>query len=235
MFSIIPAAIIGGLSYNTSKKSLQQDAIDQLHYIRDSKKKDIEDYVKSGLNRISYMAQEPMIIDAMAEFRQSPDLQSSAYNNVYSKYHPTFLNFIDKLENGDILLVDSKTGNVLYSSAKEADYGTNLLTGPYKNTNAGKAFQDIQNSNDKNFVTITDYEFYSPSNNKPISCIAAPIFKDDEKIGVLIFKMGTNKINEIVSNNNKWETLNIGKSGEVVLIGSDYKCEILLDFGDSDN
>lgn len=234
IFSIGPAAIVGGLSYSNSKKSLQQDAIDQLTYIRDGKKKEIEDYINSGLSRISYMAQEPMIIDAMAEFRQSPDFQSSAYNNVYSKYHPTFRNFIDKLENGDILLVDSKTGNVLYSSSKEADYGTNLLTGSYKNTNAGKAFQDIQNSNDKNFVTITDYEFYSPSNNKPISFIAAPIFKGDEKIGVLIFKMGSNKINEIVSNNNKWETLNLGKSGEVILIGPDYKVRNTTRFWDSD-
>ena len=135
-----------------------------------------------------------------------------------------FLNFINKLEQGDILLVDSKTGNVLYSTLKEADYGTNLLTGPYKNTNVAKAFEAAQNSSDKNFATITDFEFYSPSNNKPIACIASPIFKGDEKVGVLIFKMGTNKIDEIVSNNNKWETLNIGDSGEVILIGSDYKC-----------
>lgn len=223
IISIIPAAIIAGLSYNSSKKALQQEAFDQLTTIRDAKKKDIEDYLKSGLSRISYMAQEPTVKDAMFEFTQVPDIQSAAYNNVYQKYHSTFLNFVNKLEQGDILLVDTKTGNVLYSTLKEADYGTNLLTGPYKNTNLAKAFVDAKNSEDKNFSTITDYEFYSPSNNKPIACIASPIYKGDDKVGVLIFKLGANKIDEIVSNNNKWETLNIGNSGEVVLIGSDYK------------
>lgn len=236
IISIIPAVIIGVLGYNTSKESLQQNASDQLTFVRDTKKTEIEDYIKSGLNRISYMAQEPMIIDAMVEFSQSANqydaekkqnmetvLQSSGYNNVYQKYHPTFLNFINKLEQGDIILVDSKSGNVLYSSSKEADYGTSLITGPYKNTNVAKAFETANNSSDKNFSTITDFEFYSPSNNKPIACITSPIYKGDEKIGVLIFKWGTNKIDNIVSSNNNWESLKLGNSGEIALIGSDYK------------
>lgn len=223
IISIIPAALIAGLSYNNSQKALQQGTFDKLTTVRDAKKKDIEEYLKSGLSRITYMAQEPIVKDAMMEFTQAPDIQSATYNNVYQKYHPTFLNFVNKLEQGDILLVDIKTGNVLYSTLKEADYGTNLLTGTYKNTNVAKAFADAKNSDDKSFSTITDYEFYGPSNNKPILCIASPIYKGEDKVGVLIFKLGTNKINEIVSNNNKWETLNLGNSGEVVLIGPDYK------------
>lgn len=223
IISIIPAIVIAGLSYNNSRKFLQQQAIDRLSFVRDTKKKEIEDYLKSGLSRISYMAQEPITVEAMSEFSQIHDIQNSNYNSTYQKYNPTFVNFVNKLENGDVLLVDFKTGNVLYSTAKEADYGTNLLSGPYKSTNVAKAFENAKNSNDKNFVTITDYELYSPSNNKPVACIASPIFKGDEKIGVLIFKLGTDKIDEIVSNNNKWQSLNIGESGEVVLIGSDYK------------
>lgn len=223
LISIIPVNI-GIISYNNSRKSLQQQAIDKLSLIRDSKKNDIEEYLKSGLSRISYMAQEPIVTEAMVEFSQAPDLQSSTYSSVYEKYHPTFLNFTNKLEQGDVLLVDCKTGNVLYSTSKEADYGTSLITGPYKNTNVAKIFEATKNSSNKNFVTITDFEFYSPSNNQPIACIASPIYKGDEKIGVLVFKFGTKKIDEIVSNNNKWETLNVGNSGEVILVGSDYKC-----------
>ncbi|MBV7272422.1 methyl-accepting chemotaxis protein [Clostridiaceae bacterium UIB06] len=223
VISIIPALIIAGLSYNNSRKFLQQDAIQRLSFVRDTKKKEVEDYLNSGLNRVSYMAQEPMAIDAMNELSQIQDIQNSNYNNIYQKYNPAFVGFVNKLEAGDILLVDSKTGNILYSTLKESDYGTNLLNGPYKNTNVAKAFENARNSSDKNFVCITDYEIYSPSNSKPIASIAAPIFKGNENIGVLIFKLGTNKIDEIVSNNNKWESLNIGESGEVVLIGSDYK------------
>lgn len=223
ILAIIPSIVIGGLSYLESKKSLEKDAQSQLAFVRDSKKREIEDYLKSGLNRISYMAQEPITIEAMTEFSYITDIGSSAYNNVYQKYNATFTNFVSKLENGDILLADAKTGTVLYSTLKESDYGTNLITGPYKNSNITKAFEAAKNSNDKNFATITDYEFYAPSNNKPTAFIASPIFKGDEKVGILIFKLGTSKIDQIVSNNNKWESLNLGQSGEVVLVGQDYK------------
>jgi methyl-accepting chemotaxis protein len=222
IISIIPSVAIGGISYYNSKKSLEKEATDQLTFIRDSKKREIEDYFKSGQSRISYMAQEPMIIEAMTEFNQN-SIGTSNYNNVFDKYNPTFVNFTNKLEAGDILLVNNKSGEVVYSTFKEGDYGTNLITGAYKNTSVSKAFEAARNTEDRNFAGITDFEFYGPSNNKPIAGIAAPIFKGDEKIGVLIFKMGTNKIDGIVSNNNNWETLNIGENGEVALIGSDYK------------
>lgn len=222
IISIIPSVAIGGISYYNSKKSLEKEATDQLTFIRDSKKREIEDYFKSGQNRISYMAQEPMIIEAMAEFNQN-SIGTSNYNNIFDKYNPTFVNFTNKLESGDILLVNNKSGEVVYSTFKEGDYGSNLITGAYKNTSVSKAFEGARNTEDRNFAVVTDFEFYGPSNNKPIAGIAAPIFKGDEKIGVLIFKMGTNKIDGIVSNNNNWETLNIGDHGEVGVIGADYK------------
>ncbi|WFD11284.1 methyl-accepting chemotaxis protein [Tepidibacter hydrothermalis] len=219
--AIIPAITIGELSYYKSEKSLQKVATDQLIFTRDTKKKEIEDYFKVNQERITYMAQEPSVVEAMEEFTKI-GLNSSSYDGIYEKYNPTFANFIDKLGHGDVMLVDS-SGNVLYSAFKEDDFGTNLLTGPYKDTNIAKAYDVARNSNDKDFTTITDYEFYSPSNEKPILGIASPIFKGEQKIGVLIFKMGTEEIDKIVSNNNNWESLKLGKSGEVVLIGQDYK------------
>ncbi|WP_099190849.1 methyl-accepting chemotaxis protein [Tepidibacter mesophilus] len=221
ILAIIPALIIGELSYYNSEKSLQKGATDQLTFIRDTKKKEIEDYFKVNQDRITYMAQEPYVIECMEEFTKF-GLNSDFYNDVYEKYNSKFVNFIEKLGHGDILLVDLN-GNILYSAFKEADFGTNLSTGPYKNTNIAKAYEATTNSRDENFTIVTDYEFYSPSNEKPILAIASPIYKGDEKIGVLIFKMGTDKIDDIVSNNDKWESLNLGKSGEVVLIGQDYK------------
>ncbi len=222
IIAIVPASIIAGLNYNNSKKSLQQEAVDQLTLLRNTKRNDIEEYFKSGKSRISYMAQEPTVIEAMEKFSETP-INSSGYSGVYDKYNATFTNFTNKMEKGDILLADSKTGNVLYSTLKEQDYGANLLTDTYKNTSVSKAFQGCKSTNNKDFTIITDYEFYAPSNNKPVACIAAPIFKGDEKIGVLIFKLGTEKINQITSNNNDWQSLNLGKSGEVLLIGEDYK------------
>lgn len=220
IISIIPALIIGLFSYNNSKKSLEEAATNQLTFIRDSKKKEIEDYINLTKNRIYFMAQEPITIDAMQQFKSGKNEESS---EIFKKYDSAFHNFATELEYGDILFVDDKTGDVLYSVLRENDYKSNILTGSFKNTVVAQAFQAAKDSTDKNFITITDYQFYTPSNNKPISCISTPIYNNNEKIGVIIYKMPSTKIDSITSNGGKWEDLNLGSSGDVVIVGSDYK------------
>lgn len=220
IISIIPALIIGFFSYNNSKKSLEEAATNQLTFIRDSKKKEIEDYISLIKNKVYFMAQEPITIDAIQEFKSGKSEENS---EIYKKYDSAFHNLVTELESGDILLVDDKSGDVLYSVLRESDYKSNILTGTIKNTVVAQAFQAVKDSTDKNFITITDYQFYEPSNNKPISCISAPIYNNNEKIGVIIYKMPSTKIDLITSNGGKWEDLNLGSSGDVVIVGSDYK------------
>jgi len=218
LVSIIPALIIGFFGYNNSKKSLEEAATNQLTFIRDSKKDQIEEYIKAIKTNVSYMAQDTMTIDALQKFKsngENADLLKKCDND--------FSNYVNTFGEGDVLIVDSNSGNVLYSIFKESDYKSNILTGVAKNTIAAQAFQAARDSNDKNFINITDYQFYEPSNNKPIACISAPIYNKDEKIGVIIFKMSSTKIDSIISAGDKWEKLNLGNSGDVVIVGSDYK------------
>lgn len=220
VLSIIPALIISFFSYNNFNKSLEEAATNQLTVIRDSKKNEIEDYINNIKNKISLMSKKSITIDAMQEFKSGKVQENS---EIFNKYDTEFRNFVTELEYGDVMLVDDKSGDVLYSALKESDYKSNLLTGTTKNTVVATAFKAVKDSSDKNFITITDYQFYEPSNNKPIACIAAPIYNKDEKIGVIIFKMPPTKIDSITSNGGKWESLKLGNSGDVVIIGSDYK------------
>lgn len=220
VLSIIPALIISFFSYNNFNKSLEEAATNQLTVIRDSKKNEIEDYINNIKNKISLMSKKSITIDAMQEFKSGKIQENS---EIFNKYDIEFRNFVTELEYGDVLLVDDKSGDVLYSELKESDYKSNLLTGTTKNTVVATAFKAVKDSSDKNFITITDYQFYEPSNNKPIACIAAPIYNKGEKIGVIIFKMPPTKIDSITSNGGKWESLKMGNSGDVVIIGSDYK------------
>jgi len=220
LVSIIPALIIGFFSYNNSKKSLEESATNQLTFIRDSKKEEIEDYINRTKNRMSFMAQEPMTIDAVQQLKTGKIEENS---EIFKNYDSVFHDFVNKLEYGDILLVDDKTGNVLYSVFRESDYKSNILDGVAKNTVVAQAFQAARDSNDKNFITITDYQFYEPSNNKPIACISAPIYNKDEKVGVILFKMPSTEIDSIVSDGNDWEKLNLGNSGDAIIVGPDYK------------
>ena len=52
--------------------------------------------------------------------------------------------------------------------------------------------------------------------------VAAPIFDGKEQIGVVAFRMPHNEINLIMTNNNAWESMGFGQTGETYLVGSDY-------------
>lgn len=218
--SIIPALIISFFSFNNSRKSIEEAASKQLSFIRDSKKKEIEDYISNIKNRVYFMAQEPTTIEALQQFKNGKTDEDS---DAFKKYDSFFKNFINEFKYGDVLLIDSSNGNVMYSVLKEGDYKSNVLNGNIKNTIVSEAFQAARDSTDKKFVAMTDYQFYEPSNNKPVSCIAAPIYNKDEKIGVIIYKIPATKIDSITSNDGKWEDLNLGSSGDVIIIGNDYK------------
>ncbi|MBL0745067.1 GAF domain-containing protein [Chryseolinea lacunae] len=147
---------------------------------------------------------------------------NSEYGLVHARYHPLLLSFLDKFGYYDIFLID-RAGNIVYSVFKEVDFGTNLITGRYSTTNFGSLVQTALRSTDKQFVRLVDFEPYAPSYNAPASFIACPICDGDEKTGALVFQMPINKINQILTGDNKWREDGLGESGETYMVGSDYK------------
>jgi len=175
---------------------------------------------KAGL-----IAQYLYIIKNPNPIGEKNNLLASNDNSTYSKYHKIYhLAFNILLTNFklyDIFLVDNK-GNVVYTDFKEKDYATNLLTGPYKYTGLAKVYKKALNLN-KTEISFDDFRPYEPSYNLPASFIATPIFKNNKRIGVLIFQLPIDKINNIMSFNGEYEKAGLGESGEVYLVGDDKK------------
>jgi PAS domain S-box-containing protein len=146
----------------------------------------------------------------------------SLYGNLHKKYHPFIRQYLEEFGFYDIFLIDHKTGHIVYSVFKEVDFATSLTTGPYKDTNFAEAFKAASESDDKDFVKLVDFEPYSPSYNAPASFIASPIFDGDKKVGVLVFQMPIDRINDIMTSNGKWENVGLGKSGRTNIIGEDF-------------
>ncbi|MGC3946219.1 MAG: GAF domain-containing protein [Chryseolinea sp.] len=147
----------------------------------------------------------------------------SPYDAVHKIYHPLLRNFLEKFGYYDIFLLDAATGDMVYSVFKEVDFATSLLTGVYSNTNFGRVVREAVESTDRDFVKLIDFEPYDASYHAPASFIAAPIYEGDEKIGILVFQMPINKINQILTGNNKWRDDGLGESGETFMVGDDYK------------
>lgn len=168
----------------------------------------------------NFVVQNPNPLGKKDELIDSQD--GSSFNEVHKKYHPSILNFLKKFGYYDIFLVDSKTGNVVYTSYKELDFSTNLMNGVVSDTALGRVFKEANDSTQPEFVAVSDYEPYLLSYDDEASFIATSIYKDGKKIGVLIFQLPLDVINNIMTNDNRWKEEGMGDTGETYLVGPDY-------------
>jgi anti-anti-sigma regulatory factor/HAMP domain-containing protein len=166
-----------------------------------------------------YAVSNPFEVGSKDQLDAAKD--SSNYSGIHGLYHPIIRSYLEKFGYYDIFLVDIETGNIVYSVFKEIDYGTSLIKGPYRFTNFAKAFKAAKDSNTKDFFILEDFEEYIPSYNAPTSFIASPIFDGDKKIGVLIFQMPIDRINDLMTNQENWLDVGLGKTGETYLVGED--------------
>ena len=187
-----------------------------------SPKLDAADYLPATLN--GKIAQYLYILNDPAKYpdKKRIDTSSISYAKAYKKYHDG-LNFV-RIENElyDLFVIDLD-GNVVYSSVKEPDYATNVLTGPYKESGLSKVFQEAIEGFGGD-VFFQDFAPYTPSLNVPASFIATPIINEaEEAIGVLAFQMPIDKIDAVMSFNGNYESVRLGETGESYLIGQDNK------------
>lgn len=147
----------------------------------------------------------------------------SVYSRIHATYHPVMRSFLEKFGYYDIFLIDDVTGYMVYSVFKEVDFATSLLSGVYSKTNFGRVVKEAADSMELDFVKLIDFEPYDPSYWAPASFIARPIYDGDQKIGILVFQMPINKINQVLTGNNKWKEDGLGESGETFIVGNDYK------------
>lgn len=148
--------------------------------------------------------------------------QESAYSQLHGQYHPAFRSFLKEFGYYDIFLLDND-GQLVYTVFKETDYATNLLTGPYRDTNLARVFRAANDAGRRGFTQLVDFEPYAPSYQAPAAFIATPIYDGPEKIGVLAFQMPIDRINSIMTTDDNWQGVGLGSQGEVYLVGADNK------------
>lgn len=187
------------------------------------KKHDIETFLTEPQQRKSilqyhYIATNPNPVEF--KYRWNRVQANNIYHETHLKYHPGFAKYNQTFGFKDIMLADLK-GNIIYSVGKAVDLGENLLNGYLKDSNLTQAYRKILKANKKGYVVFADYSFYIPAYEKPTSFIATMVYNGTNKIGVLIFKLSDDKIDQIMTSNKTWN--NLGTSGETNIIGRDYR------------
>ncbi len=144
----------------------------------------------------------------------------SPWSAANARYDFFLRGIVTRFDYRDALLLDMQ-GNIVYSVRKGPDLGTNILTGPYRESHLRDAYQKALRSNDVDFVWITDFQPYQPELDAPTAWVVSPVGMNGKIEGVLALPLPIGKINKIMTANKQWQSAGMGAATETYLAGPD--------------
>jgi methyl-accepting chemotaxis protein len=166
-----------------------------------------------------YIASNPSPLGSKNDL-DAASADPSPYTQAHAALHPFMRRAIGQFGFYDFFLVDND-GDVVYTFFKEADFATNLMSGPYAKTKLGDAYRAAREASDLSFVYLSDFAPYLPSYQDQAAFISTPIVRGNEKVGVLVAQIPIDQINRIMSLGGRWRESGLGASGETYLVGPD--------------
>lgn len=161
-----------------------------------------------------YIDENPYPVGAKDNLEAADD--GSAYSLVHARYHFWLRSFLVHRGIYDVFLFDPE-GNLVYTSFKERDFATNLVNGPWSDTDLGRAFRTARDNPYPSFVAFLDFAPYAPSGGSPASFFASAVLDDAGAfLGVLAFQIAAERIDEILQ-----VPAGSGETGETYAVGQD--------------
>jgi class 3 adenylate cyclase len=155
--------------------------------------------------------------DAAIKFDDARD--GSAWSAANAQFNDFFREVVTRFEFEDALLLDTR-GNVVYTAYKGVDLGTNIVSGPYKGSGLTGAYQKALDSNDVDYVGLTDFGDYEPA-SEPTAWFVSPVGPRGNVQGVLALQFPISKINTLMTMDGRWEESGMGATGETFIVGPD--------------
>jgi methyl-accepting chemotaxis protein len=139
----------------------------------------------------------------------------SPFSTSHAIHHPELRRLKAQFGFYDLFLIDPQ-GNVIYTVAKEADFGANLQTGPLKESGLARAFRGAIAAG-KDAAAFADFEAYVPSGGTAAAFLAAPMHDaQGTLIGVVAVQLPNSEFNLILN-----DVTGLGETGQATLFAVD--------------
>ena len=210
VISLGPLVLVAALSYSQAQRYLSKEITSQLRILAGNKAQELESYVLGNEKLVTALAYSPTLMATIGRLEQvfkNKGLNAPEYAEIDRRIRPFLAFRKEELEFHDLLLL-SPDGQVIFSLAREADLGTNLRSGPYKDSPLAQAFD---NASLLLTAEISDFDFYPPS-KKVAAFIAAPLEKEGTIIGVLAAQLDIDRVSAIADDQD-----GLGQTGQIVV------------------
>jgi methyl-accepting chemotaxis protein len=199
----------------------------KLENIRDMKKKSVEEFFKSSIKSIETLAKSQNSIEFTNSLidehnrleisdRDKFDTDDELVKGVYGKYGNFFRDYLEKYGYYDIFVICQIHGHVMYTVARESDFGENLKYGFLKDSSLAKVYQRAV---DEKRTVVVDMKPYAPSNGEPSLFIATPIVDANKVISVLAIQLSDKLLTEAIESRDLRSEDN--RNSESYLVGKD--------------
>lgn len=206
-FLLLSPLPLGGLAWlhlSAFERTLQGTVLDNLASLADKKTDQINNYLDERLANGRLLAKSPVTHETLRTLSKGPPGKADDLQ----RYRHYFLNLFENSGYHDLLLIDS-AGNVLFSIRHEDDLGTNLNSGPYRDTRLAQAHREALSLLDSQ---VTRAGRYPPSGNKPAIFFVTPIIDRGHLLGTIALQLDLDHLTAVTT-----DKTGLGKTGETVL------------------
>ncbi|MEA3353308.1 MAG: methyl-accepting chemotaxis protein [Campylobacterota bacterium] len=223
--SLIVLTVVVSISAVTEvTNKMMTNATHKLESIRDSKSNQVTKFFDERIGDINVLARSANIRGVMGDLGEIYEdvefdlngnfpIKNELVKRTTKSHEEFFQGYMKDYGYYDVFVIHAKNGHVYYSAAKESDYGTNLKTGPLKNSGLGEAYRKALELKRPVFI---DMKPYAPSADAPAMFLATPVYFFGDLEAVLVFQISDGSINSIMQFSKGY-----GKSQEDYLVGSD--------------
>ena len=165
--------------------------------------------------RQMYISENPN--PAEERFKLDRASKTIPYNIHHSTFHPSFRKLLEAKGYSDAYLINLG-GDVTYSVAKQDDYGSNLLTGPHKDSNLAGLFKRIMEASYED-ILFADFEAYAPRGDLATAFVGTQIMSSSgQVVGVLVLQIPDSIVTSMVT-----KVVGLGESTELYFVGNDKR------------
>jgi signal transduction histidine kinase len=207
--------------------SAEREAISKLTAVRDIKRKQLEAFFSGCLVDVRLLAGDPSVKQAFLALDARYDAEGgeaggrfkglgrgqfeapATYRETHDTVLPVFDRYTGEHAYGDLILMCADHGDLLFSAAKNAEFGRRMGT-------IDSSLRDAWRGAKRGEATIVDMRACAASDGRPRMFVAAPIKEGEALLGVVALEIPTDLINALMH-----ERAGMGETGETYLVGPD--------------
>jgi len=151
-----------------------------------------------------------------------PDTESdpSPYGVAFAERDPFLTSVAQAVGVSDLLLISAATNEVVYSTDKRIDLGTNLVDGPFADSVLSRLIDDDLGRVRAGRGVVSNYEIYIPGGGAPALFAAAAVRDGSQIIGAIAVRLPSTSIDTITTERMDWERMGLA-TGESYVVAAD--------------